>query len=248
MISYGQRHYRIGHGHHGGRLDVEQMTLMLASASFSSASGSRGNTNPHTYPLGTKQRIKECISAEGGRGIGNSLRRGDGRRFGSDNGGPGQVTAGMGTSAKTENSIEIEPKVRQSIKERFAHTHKKDFKSALAEIMGGRKKGHWSWYIFPTPVWPGASDTNRYYSLKTDMEAFAFLQYKDDDVDLRENYMAIMSAVGDQVESGVSLLSLVGHLDEPKVLSSAKYFKHVATRLGDRELKKVVTRLLKLIK
>ena len=48
---------------------------------------------------------------------------------------------------------------------------------ALGELRGGRKQGHWSWYIFPTPPKMGqygrivGSLTNRRFSLKSDAEA-----------------------------------------------------------------------------
>merc|ERR1711969_281249 len=47
-------------------------------------------------------------------------------------------------------------------------------------------------------------------------------------VSLRDNYVKMMTAVAEQVESGVSVLRLVGYLDDPKLRSSLRLFERVS--------------------
>eukprot|EP00808_Paulinella_micropora_P021479 g25924.t1 len=118
------------------------------------------------------------------------------------------------------------------LKDRFISKHKIYFSQALAEINAGRKTSHWSWYIFPTPPFivdgiEHGSSMNRYYALRTDQQIKAYLKLPAvDGVNLRRNYIDIMTAVGQQVAAGISLLSLVGSLDEHKV--TRKWFLVVA--------------------
>mmetsp|Transcript_11181 Transcript_11181/g.21580 ORF Transcript_11181/g.21580 Transcript_11181/m.21580 type:complete len:176 (+) Transcript_11181:101-628(+) len=131
------------------------------------------------------------------------------------------------------------------LRERFVETHKSKFAVALREIEAGRKKSHWSWFIFPTPPYPGASPTNYYYALKSDEEAKAFLDLDLDGVNLRQNYITIMTAIAEQVEGGNTLENLVGWVDHPKVCSSVRYFKKIAEANGDVELEVVLQRVAK---
>ena len=62
------------------------------------------------------------------------------------------------------------------------------------------------------------SSTNRHYRLRDlppndkrgDNAARAFLHYKADGVNLRENYILIMTAVAEAIESGIKPINLVG--------------------------------------
>lgn len=71
------------------------------------------------------------------------------------------------------------------------------------------------WFTIPTPphivngVERGSS-VNRKFALRSDEEARAFLKFETDDgVNLRENYMAIMTAVLEQLQAGRSPTSLL---------------------------------------
>lgn len=86
------------------------------------------------------------------------------------------------------------------------------------------------WFTIPTPphivngVERGSS-VNRKFALRSDEEARAFLKFETDDgVNLRENYMAIMTAVLEQLQAGRSPTSLLGHFDAPKLASSVQLF------------------------
>lgn len=77
----------------------------------------------------------------------------------------------------------------------------------------------------------------------------AYLRFPTTDgVNLRENYLAIIKAVGDQLEKGITALSLVGFLDEPKLRSSLRLFEKVTRDGFDEEVHEIVFRAMKFMK
>eukprot|EP00811_Abedinium_folium_P007010 NODE_16467_length_993_cov_3.356813.p1 GENE.NODE_16467_length_993_cov_3.356813~~NODE_16467_length_993_cov_3.356813.p1 ORF type:complete len:190 (-),score=54.71 NODE_16467_length_993_cov_3.356813:341-910(-) len=144
------------------------------------------------------------------------------------------------------------------LKSRFVRTHKADFQLALQEIRAGRKQSCWSWYIFPVGPWvvgghEQGSSTNQYYALRDlppnqlrgDDAACAFLTLPvTATVNLRSNYIDMMSAVGDKLEAGRSPVKLVGVLDEPKLRSSVKLFERISRHGFDEEVNAVCRRVL----
>jgi uncharacterized protein (DUF1810 family) len=60
---------------------------------------------------------------------------------------------------------------------RFVDAHAGDYDTALAEIMAGRKRSHWIWYIFPQIDGLGLSPMSRRYSIKSQAEARAYLEH-----------------------------------------------------------------------
>ena len=134
--------------------------------------------------------------------------------------------------------------------ERFVQTQAAYQDVAVAELQAGRKRSHWSWFIFPTPPYmvngiERGSPTNKYYALRNRHETEAYLQMppvtvadnKDQKnavvVDLRANYLQIMNIIATQLEthSDMTPLQLVGGLDVKKLRSSAQHFHHVASTL-----------------
>lgn len=120
-----------------------------------------------------------------------------------------------------------------------------------------RKRSCWSWYIFPTAPYvvngiERGSWTNKRYALRDkpdaltgDNAAKAFLRHPEmDGVDLRQNYILIMTAVAEQVEAGVSVRSLVGFLDDPKLRSSLRFFERISRNGFDNEVHAVCVRAL----
>eukprot|EP00439_Symbiodinium_sp_Y106_P082120 s8_g21.t1 len=78
---------------------------------------------------------------------------------------------------------------------RFADQQRKHYATALQEVRDGQKRSHWMWYVFPTPpyVQNGAecgSPTNKFYAIRSDEEASAYLSFEEDGICLRKNYMA----------------------------------------------------------
>lgn len=102
------------------------------------------------------------------------------------------------------------------------------------------------WFTIPTPphivngVERGSS-VNRKFALRSDEEARAFLKFETDDgVNLRENYMAIMTAVLEQLQAGRSPTSLLGHFDAPKLASSVQLFERITSDGCDPDLHQVL--------
>jgi uncharacterized protein (DUF1810 family) len=60
---------------------------------------------------------------------------------------------------------------------RFVRAQEDDYKHALAEIVSGRKRTHWMWYIFPQIDGLAFSSTSKLYSIKSVEEARAYLDH-----------------------------------------------------------------------
>ncbi|CAK9038766.1 unnamed protein product [Durusdinium trenchii] len=96
------------------------------------------------------------------------------------------------------------------------------------------------WFVIPTPphivngVERGSS-MNRKFALR-DEEAKAFLSFEADGVNLRENYLKIMTAVRDQLKAGRAVASLMGTFDAPKLTSSVALFERMTCDGSDDEL------------
>ena len=145
------------------------------------------------------------------------------------------------------------------LQDRFVATHKVHFRQALAEIQAGRKTSHWSWFIFPTPPYlvngrEAGSPINRYYALRSDDQAMAFLRLPETagGVDLRQNYITIMRAVAEQLEQNphLTVRQLVGPADCSKLKSSLTYFAYISSVMDppDAEVHQVCHRALDAVK
>ena len=60
---------------------------------------------------------------------------------------------------------------------RFVRAQDGDYEQALSEIMSGRKRSHWMWYIFPQIDGLAFSSTSKLYSIKSIDEARAYLAH-----------------------------------------------------------------------
>jgi uncharacterized protein (DUF1810 family) len=60
---------------------------------------------------------------------------------------------------------------------RFLTAQERDYTTALTEIKSGRKRSHWMWYIFPQIAGLGFSETSKFYALKDQAEAEAYLAH-----------------------------------------------------------------------
>jgi uncharacterized protein (DUF1810 family) len=61
--------------------------------------------------------------------------------------------------------------------QRFIDAQAESYSIALSEIISGRKRSHWMWYIFPQIQGLGMSETSRLYAIKDIHEATAFLNH-----------------------------------------------------------------------
>jgi len=106
------------------------------------------------------------------------------------------------------------------------------FECALAEIQGGRKRGHWIWYVFPQLAGLGHSGMSQTYGIDGVAEADAYLR----DPLLRGRLLTITIALVEQLRRGVSLESLMNSpIDVMKLVSSMTLFGEVARRLHAAE-------------
>ena len=104
------------------------------------------------------------------------------------------------------------------------------FESALREIRGGRKTGHWIWYVLPQLSGLGASEMSRTFALRDARDA---ADYVCDPV-LGPRLLAIVSAIAEQFATrpGLSVTTLMGsEIDARKLVSSLTLFEPVARGL-----------------
>lgn len=112
------------------------------------------------------------------------------------------------------------------------------FGEAMKEIKGGRKTGHWSWYVFPT------NKPSRAFQNKFTLSENEVIAYLNDRV-LRERYIRFMTEVSKQLQNDETdpRTLLMSNVDVRKVLDSAELFsrydkevlhatKHLRTRLS----------------
>jgi len=106
------------------------------------------------------------------------------------------------------------------------------YDTALSQIRGGRKTGHWIWYIFPQLDGLGHSSTAGVYALRDLAEACAYLR----DPLLRARYEEIAGAVDEQLARGSALETLMGgSTDALKLVSSLTLFRAAAQRLASED-------------
>jgi len=60
---------------------------------------------------------------------------------------------------------------------RFIVAQQRDYNIAFAEVVAGRKRSHWMWYIFPQIKGLGFSSTSQHYGINGLKEAEAYLRH-----------------------------------------------------------------------
>jgi len=105
--------------------------------------------------------------------------------------------------------------------ERFVTAQEQDYKTALAEVSGGRKRSHWMWYIFPQIKGLGFSDTARFYAIKDLQEAADYLSHPI----LGARLMEICGALLGHKDTSAS--QIFGNPDDLKLRSSMTLFAEV---------------------
>jgi uncharacterized protein (DUF1810 family) len=132
-----------------------------------------------------------------------------------------------------------EPSDSQSISDpydldRFVRAQVGDYEQALSEIMTGRKRTHWMWFIFPQIDGLAFSSTSKRYSIKSIDEARAYLDHA---VLGPRLFKCAEAAVN--VE-GKSATTIFGSPDDLKLQSCATLFECVSppNSVFDRILEK----------
>ena len=109
------------------------------------------------------------------------------------------------------------------------------FESALREIRGGRKTGHWIWYVLPQLSGLGASEMSRRFGLRDAAEAADYIR----DPLLGPRLLTIVSAIAEQLASrpGLPVAALMGsEIDARKLVSSLTLFERVGRDLEGTEV------------
>jgi uncharacterized protein (DUF1810 family) len=102
--------------------------------------------------------------------------------------------------------------------DRFLKVEQSDYEIALSEVKGGRKHSHWMWYIFPQIQGLGFSEISRYYAIKDEAEAVAFLQHPI----LGNRLITICNALLDLPENNAN--KIFGNPDDMKLKSCVTLF------------------------
>jgi uncharacterized protein (DUF1810 family) len=102
--------------------------------------------------------------------------------------------------------------------ERFVEAQRGVYADVLRELRGGRKTGHWIWFVFPQVAGLGRSETARYYAIGSLDEARAYLAHPVLGPRLRESAGTILAVSGRTAEQ------ILGPIDAMKLRSSMTLF------------------------
>ena len=105
---------------------------------------------------------------------------------------------------------------------RFVRAQEEHYAQALSEIVGGRKRTHWMWFIFPQLDGLGSSATSRQYAIKSLAEAEAYLAHPILGPRLWECAEATLGV------EGRSAHEIFGSPDDVKLRSCATLFARVS--------------------
>ena len=101
---------------------------------------------------------------------------------------------------------------------RFVQAQSGDYEQALSELRGGRKRGHWIWYILPQMRGLGVSSTSARYGIGSLDEARAYLAHPVLGPRLRECVEAV------SMHEGLGAEQIFGSLDAMKFRSCLTLF------------------------
>jgi uncharacterized protein (DUF1810 family) len=102
--------------------------------------------------------------------------------------------------------------------QRFIDAQARNYNDALAEIKNGRKTTHWMWYVFPQIQGLGLSETAKFYAIKNEQEAEAFVQHPVLGSRLLEISKALLALAGHDA------YRILGSPDDMKLQSSMTLF------------------------
>ena len=105
--------------------------------------------------------------------------------------------------------------------ERFLDAQAPVWESVRAELAGGRKRGHWMWFVFPQLEGLGRSSTASFYGLGGQGDAAAFLAHPVLGARLVEASHLVLTQSGRPAEA------ILGPVDALKLRSSATLFSRV---------------------
>lgn len=118
--------------------------------------------------------------------------------------------------------------------QRFFEAQNPVFDQVRAELLRGRKTGHWMWYIFPQIAGLGHSPTAAKFAISSRAEAVAYLQHPLLGSRLRDCTRLVNLIEGRRIGD------IFGYPDDLKFRSSMTLFAHAADddRVFERALQK----------
>lgn len=105
---------------------------------------------------------------------------------------------------------------------RFVRAQKSNYNDAIAELRAGRKRTHWSWYVFPQIQGLGSSPMSVCFAINSLAEAKAYLDHAVLGRRLRECVKALNAL------EGMGADEVLGSVDAQKLYSSLTLFSQVA--------------------
>src|SRR5258705_9850602 len=105
---------------------------------------------------------------------------------------------------------------------RFVEAQAASYDNALAELRAGRKRTHWSWYVFPQSRGLGSSAMSLRYAIGSLAEAVAYIEHAVLGPRLRECVTSMNS------HRGLSASDVLGDIDAQKFHSCLTLFAQAA--------------------
>jgi uncharacterized protein (DUF1810 family) len=106
--------------------------------------------------------------------------------------------------------------------DRFVEAQAGNYDDALAELRAGRKRTHWSWYVFPQIRGLGSSAMSLRYAIGSLAEAVAYLDHEVLGPRLRECVAAL------NAHQGLGVDDVLGDIDARKFRSCLTLFAQAA--------------------
>jgi uncharacterized protein (DUF1810 family) len=106
--------------------------------------------------------------------------------------------------------------------DRFITAQAEVYPQVLAELIAGRKRGHWIWFIFPQMKGLGRSAQSEYYGIGSLEEAAAYARHP-----LLGPRLVECTQLVNQIE-GLAIHEILGPPDDLKFRSSMTLFAHAA--------------------
>jgi uncharacterized protein (DUF1810 family) len=105
---------------------------------------------------------------------------------------------------------------------RFLDEQAFSYEAAVRELRGGRKTGHWIWFVFPQIAGLGSSPMSQRFSIRSLAEAKAYLAHPVLGARLRECAALVLAA------DAPTAAAIFGQLDAMKLRSSMTLFHRAA--------------------
>ena len=127
--------------------------------------------------------------------------------------------------------------------QRFIDAQNSDYEIALSEIIKGKKRSHWMWYIFPQIAGLGHTETSKFYAIKDITEAQNYFDHPvlgprlisiaKELVQLKSNNASQIFGSPDdlKLKSSMTLFAAIAHTDPVFQAVLEKFFNGVKDQM-----------------